>query len=249
MLGAAAARGERISHVSPAAGLDGAVQRKLTVNPGASAQKPKVAVIGDGTPANQGLAITDLNAYVTAQADWFSEPSFTQPDRDAVWRLLLMLKEGPHMVVALGALHAGAVVALAPGDLVKLKKYAGCFDAAKETVQLTTPVTTMVRALQLGQTIIDLEGFVPTPVLRVVIPASGLIYLVDKGKIPELKKYYQLFKPTLESPDEWTHIEQLLTETWQVRGARRVDPRPPHGWSFIDHQGKTGFVSTTYLSP
>lgn len=214
-LGAAAVRGEQIGVLGGASRTAGgtSVQRKVTVNPIASSRHNKLALLGDGTPANPGLTISALNAYVAAQADWFSEPSLTQPDRDAVWKVLLLLKEGAHMAVALASLRTGEVAALPGGSMNKLKKYAACFDSAKETIQLTTAAATMARALQLGQAIIDLEAFVPTPVLRVVIPESGLVYLVDKAKIPELKKYYQLFKPTLETPAEWPHVELLLTET------------------------------------
>ncbi|MBA3394497.1 MAG: DUF4157 domain-containing protein [Deltaproteobacteria bacterium] len=189
------------------------VQRKTKVNPVASARHNKAALLGDGTPGNPGLTISDLDTYVGRQADWFSEPSLTQPDRDTVWKVLMLLKEGPHFGVALASLRTAAVAALPAGDLNKLKKYAACFNTATETVQLHTAATTMGRALQLGQAIIDLEAFVPKAVLRVVIPESGLLYLVDRGKLAELKKYYTLFKPTLEAPEEWQHIETLLTET------------------------------------
>lgn len=221
-LGSAAARGEQVntgagaSATSPATA---AVQRKVKVNPVASSRHNKLALIGDGTPANPGLTIGDLDAYVTRQADWFSEPSLGQPDRDAVWKVLLLLHQGPHMVEALRPLRAGAVAALAAGDMNKLTKYATCFNSAVETIQVSTPAATLARALQLGQAIIDLEAFVPKPVMRVVIPESGLIFLVDNAKIPELKKYYTTFKPTLEAREEWQHVETLLTETVGKYGA------------------------------
>ncbi|MGE0546108.1 MAG: DUF4157 domain-containing protein [Kofleriaceae bacterium] len=215
VMGAAAARGQVTASVAGAGGgsAGGIVQRKLKVNPIPSVRHDKLALLGNGTPGHPGLTVGELDGYVATQADWFGEPSLTQPDRDTVWKVLLLLRAGPHMAVALGSLRAAAVAALGGGELLKLKKYAACFDSAAETLQISTPATTMARALQLGQAIIELETFVPTPVLRVVIPESGLIYLVDKGKLPELKKYYQQFKPTLESAEEWEHVEKLLTET------------------------------------
>ncbi len=195
------------------ASAGGAVQHKTKVNPTPTARHNKLALVGDGTPANPGLTVADLDAYVARQADWFAEPSLSQADRDLVWKVLLLLKEGSHMGVALAALRIVAVAGLPAGDLTKLKKYAACFNASAQTVQLTAAAPTMARALQVGQAVIDLEAFVPTAVLRVVIPESGLNFLLGPGKLAELKKYYQTFKPTLETQAEWPHVEALLTET------------------------------------
>jgi hypothetical protein len=217
-IGATAAAGQSVDGVAVSSGAmsggsgEAPVQRKAKVHVVAAAKKDKETVLGDGTPAHRGLAIRDLDAYVTGQADWFSEPTFAPADRDAVWKILLMLREGPHMLTGLGALETGAIAALGPADLSKLKKYAQCFNPALQTVQLTTAATTMARALELGQAIVDLEAFVPKPVLRVVIPESGLLYLVDKKKIADFKKYYATHSPTLETPAEWPHVQDLLVE-------------------------------------
>lgn len=202
---------EDLLPASSGGGAGTAVQRK--VNPVATSRHAKLALVGDGTAANPGLTVGGLESYVARQADWFSEPSLTQGDRDLVWKILMLLEEGPHMGVALGALRISAVAGLSSGDLAKLKKYAACFSSAAETVQISTVASTMARALQLGQAILDLEAFVPTPVLRVVIPESGLNYLLGAGKMAELRKYYQTFSPTLEAKEEWPHVEALLNET------------------------------------
>jgi hypothetical protein len=196
------------------AGLDsGAVQRRVGVNPVASETRHDgPALIGDGTPANPGLTVSDLDSYVTRQADWFTESTLTEAERDLAWKVVMLLREGSHMPAALGGLRAGAVARLGAADLLALRKYATCFDSSAETIQVSTPAGTMARALELGRAIIQLEMFVPTPVMRVVIPESGLIYLVDNGKIPELWTYYLLFRPTLETQEEWEHIEDLLNE-------------------------------------
>ena len=211
VLGARAARGEAVG-LSSGTSSKAIVQRKTKVNLSASAKKDKLAVLGDGTPGNRGLSISDLDAYLKAQADWFTEPSFAPADRDAVWKAARLVGLGSHVAVALPTFHTGEIATLGAPDLAKLKKYASCFDASAETVQLTTPATTMARALQLGQAIIDLEAFVPTPVLKIVIPESGLIYLVDKAKLPELKTYYTTLKPTLETQAEWQHVEKVLND-------------------------------------
>ena len=202
-----------------AAGGAGAVQRKTVVNPVAASKHNNLALIGDGTPANPGLEIRDLMAYVARQADWFSEPSITQADRDLVWKVLLLCEEGSHMPEALANLHTAEVAGVSGANLVKLKKYCACFDTTADTVQIHTAAPTLARALQLGQAIIDLEVFVPLPVLRIVIPESGLVYLVDKVKIKELETYYKDYAPTLETPKEWPHIEALLTETIAANAA------------------------------
>ncbi len=206
----------------------GAVQRKTVVNPVGASKHNRLALIGDGTAANPGLRIRDLMSYVARQADWFSEPSITQADRDLVWKVLLMCEEGAHMPEALALLRTGEVAGVTGANLTKLKKYCACFDTTADTVQIHTPAPTLARALKLGQAIIDLEGFVPLPVLRIVIPESGLVYLVDKGKIKELEKYYTDHKPTLETPKEWPHIEALLNETIAANAALKGWVRDLH---------------------
>lgn len=211
-LGAKAARGEYVGMGGGTSTPAGVIQRKTTVNPIASARKDKRTVLGDGTPGNRGLSIPALDAYLKAQADWFTEPSFAPGDRDAVWKVAAVTGLGSHVSVALASFHTGDVAALAPAELTKLKKYVTCFDANAQTIQMTTKAATMARALQFGQAIIDLEAFVPTPVLKIVIPESGLFYLVDKLKLTELQRYYTTFKPTLETQAEWTHVVRVLDE-------------------------------------
>jgi hypothetical protein len=210
-LGAMAARGSLHGLFGSASLGAGAtvVQRKVTAIP--SARLAKIAVLGDGTAANPGMTIDALEAYVTRQANWFTDPSFAAAERESTWKVVNLFHFGGHVSQALAKLHAGEVAALA--DRTILMKYASCFDSSAETVQLKTVAPNLARALQLGQAIKDLEDFVPTAVLRHVIPESGLVYLVDKAKLGELKKYYTVFKPTLEKPEEWPHVEQLLTET------------------------------------
>jgi hypothetical protein len=211
-LGARAARGEYVGMFTGTA-APGSIQRKTKVNPVAAAKKDKVTLIGDGTPGNTGLSLPDLDAYIKAQADWFIEPTLAAPaDRDAVWKVVHLIAKGPHVTIALPTTHAGEIVKLAPADMTKLLNYLDCFDTVTETIQLTTSATTLARALELGQGLADLKAFVPTSVLRIVIPEAGLTYLVDNKKITALKTYYTAFKPTLETQDEWPHIVKLLND-------------------------------------
>jgi len=201
-LGSRAARGEYVGMFTGTA-MPGSIQRKTTVNPVAAAKKPKLDVIGDGTPAHTGMLLGDLDAYIKAQADWFSEPTLAaQADRDAVWKVIRLINQGSHVVTALPTTHAGEILALSPADFTKMQRYVECFATVTETVQLTTPAPTLARALVLGQALIDLAAFAPTPVLRIVIPEAGLTYLVDSKKLGELKTYYTTFKPTLETQEE-----------------------------------------------
>jgi hypothetical protein len=212
VLGARAARGEHVGMVGGTAAA-GAIQLKTKVNPVAASLKDKVTLVGDGTPGNTGLALPVLDAYIKAQADWFTEPTLAAPaDRDAVWKVIHLIAKGPHVTIALPTTHAGEIVKLAPGDTTKLQNYLDCFDTVTETVQLTSPAATLARALALGQGLADLKAFVPTPVLRIVIPEAGLTYLVDNKKIAALKSYYTGFKPTLETPDEWPHVVKVLDD-------------------------------------
>ncbi len=201
----AVVRGESSEHM-----LDGAkgsgggaaptVQRKTVVHGTKSQLKDKATVLA--------MSISDFFAYVKAQADWFSHPDFkAAADRDLVWKVVKLLGPGFHVTTALGKFKVADV---AKADVTKLAKYARCFDTNAETVQLTKAATTLARAQVLGQAIIDLEGFVPTPVLKIVIPAAGLDYLIDKKKLSELKKYYATFSPTLETAEEWDYVTKLL---------------------------------------
>ena len=188
------------------------VQRKPTVNPVATARLNKLALLGDGTPGNPGLTCGDLETYVARQADWFTDPSLTQPDRDMVWKVLLLLHEGPQFSAALRNLRVAEIAGLAAPDMAKLRAYASCFDTTAQTTQQNAPAATMTRALQLGQAVSDIALFVPAAVMRVVITDAALTFLVDNAKIPELMKYFTDFSPTFESPDEWPHIQTLLNE-------------------------------------
>src|SRR5262249_9705385 len=119
-LGARAARGEDIGMFTGTA-APGSIQRKTKVNPVAAAKKDKVTLIGDGTPGNTGMSLPDLDAYIKAQADWFTEPTLTAPaDRDAVWKVVHLIAKGPHVTTALPTTHAGEIVKLAPADMTKL---------------------------------------------------------------------------------------------------------------------------------
>ncbi|MBL9014258.1 MAG: DUF4157 domain-containing protein [Myxococcales bacterium] len=213
--GARAARGQKagigtgatLAAPAPQAPI---VQQKTTVTEVPATLKTKDEVLGDGTPANPGLALPALKAYTTKQADWFTEPSFTAPDREAVWKVVSAIHAAPHMVRALANLHTGEVAALPSREV--LGYYADGFNPGSNwTVPLSTPAPTLARALELGQAQKDLAEFVPGPVLRHVIPESGLAYLM-KGKLADFKYYMQTFRPSLEKPEEWEHIETLLQE-------------------------------------
>ncbi len=187
------------------------VQRKVTVASVPAVRKAKLEVLGDNTPANPGLKIDALQDYTTAQADWFTDPSFTAADREAVWKVVNLFQFGGHVAPALAKLHTGEVAAL-PNRAV-LKSYFDGFDSSIDTIQLATPAATLARALQVGTALTELATFVPGAVLRHVIPESGLDFLITKTKLAELKSYYTTFKPSLEKPQEWAHIETLLIET------------------------------------
>lgn len=187
------------------------LQRRVTPTP--VARRDRLALIGDGTPANPGITIGELTPYVAAQADWFSEPTLTPADRDMVWNMLRDLDSNAPLRSAARGLHLAEVATMTPADRMLLDTYATGFDPAAQTVRLSTPVTTLTDARNKGAALRDLTVFVPAPVLRVVIPESGLDYLVAQSKVPELQTYYQQFHPTLEHPDEWPHVEALLTAT------------------------------------
>jgi len=210
--GARAARGEQagIGGVETLSAPTPVVQRKASVVPVAAGLKTKLDVLGDGTATHPGLPIAELEAYVMKQADWFTEPSFSPADRDAVWKVIHLLSFGPHISRALAKLHTGEVAALPTRSI--LNTYASAFDPSADQIQLSTPAPTLARALQLGQALRELATFVPGPVLRHVIPESGLDYLMTAGKIPDLRTYYQKFRPSIEKAEEWPYVVDVLQE-------------------------------------
>jgi hypothetical protein len=188
---------------------------KVTVKPVTLATEAKLSVLGDGTPGKPGKSGPDFYQYIKAQADWFTHPDFSTAataaaDRALVWKVAKLCGKGFHVTQALSAFHVGEIATLPAGDIAKLEKYVECFDSNALTIQLSTAAPTLARALQLGQALIDLFAVMPGPVLKIVIPEAGLTYLVDNAKVPELKKYYTTFSPTLETPSEWDHVKALL---------------------------------------
>jgi uncharacterized protein YgiM (DUF1202 family) len=192
-------------------------QKNTKINPVAATLKTKDEVLGDGTPALPGLSIDALEAYTTQQVDWFTEPSFSATDREAVWKVVNLFHYGPHVGTALSKLHTGEVAALPNRDIIKA--YFDGFDPGSSSIQLTTPAASFADTVAIGTAIKELKTFIPGAVLRHVIPESGLRYLMSKSKIADLKTYYQTFRPSLEKPEEWEHVEKVLDEgikTWMV---------------------------------
>lgn len=200
------ATGATVAAATPAA----PIQQKTKVNPVTATLKTKDEVLGDGTPAQPGLRIDELERYTAAQVDWFTEPSFTSTDREAVWKVVNLFHYGPHVGSALSKLHTGEVAALPNRDIIKA--YFDGFDPGSSSIQLTTPAATFKETIAIGTAIKELKSFIPGAVLRHVIPESGLQYLMSKGKIADLKTYYQTFHPSLEKPEEWEHVEKLLDD-------------------------------------
>ncbi len=182
-----------------------------TVVPTKAKREDKTAVLGDGSPLKPGMKCDELKAYVAKQADWFTQPSLAQADRDTIWKVLLLLEEGG-MSSGLGNYLVSEIDKLPAADLTALKRYGAGFDSSAEALQLQTPAPTLADAVKTGKAIQELETFVPKAVMRVVLTEASLTYLTTNAKIPELKKYFTMFKPTLENPEEWPHIEKLLDE-------------------------------------
>lgn len=180
------------------------------VNPTPAARRDRLALLGDGTPANPGATLQDFETYIAQQADWFTEPSLSGADRDVLWRWVLLLQEGPGVGTALGALHLGELAALPAADMPALRAYAAGADPGAETVRITARHSSLARVLELGRALVDLQAFVPSPVLRVCVSQVDLEALVDEGLIGALSDYYRDFQPTLENAAEMPHLLDLL---------------------------------------
>ncbi len=212
-------RGGGISSAGPASNstADSAgisrLQRKVKANPVKRLQQ--LDLIGDGTAAHPGISLGDLQTYAANQADWFSEPSLTGADRKMVWDMLLDLDTFPALLDAAFDLSLVEVAGLSAADQTLLDTFITGFDDAGQTIRLRTTAATLAEAKAKGAVMLDLAAFVPAPVLRVVIPESGLNFLLDKKNWLNFSAYFKLFKPTLETPKEWQFVEQLLATPLQ----------------------------------
>lgn len=187
--------------------------QRLVVDPNPVSRKNRDQLLGDGTAANPGLRMQALTSYVAGQADWFTEPTLSASDRTLIWSMLTRLDSNPEFAAATRQLRISEVAGLAPADQASLMLYAQGFEPTAQTVRLATAASTLAEALGKGEAIHSLSAFVPSAVLRVVIPEAGLEYLINNSKIPELQKYFTLFAPTLENPEEWDYVESLLNTT------------------------------------
>ncbi|HEX5965112.1 MAG TPA: DUF4157 domain-containing protein, partial [Pyrinomonadaceae bacterium] len=172
------------------------------VKPKPANRLKRIDLIGDGTAAKPGIDLGTFKGYISTQADWFVEPTLTDADRNALWKLVDMFDEGDHISMALGNLKIAELIKATKDELKFIRDYADGANAFVETVRITDPHDKMSRVIELGKAMRELATFVPTPVLRVVINQKGLEALVDENLIQVFKDYYKDFKPTIEAPAE-----------------------------------------------
>ena len=198
-----------LTHVVQQGGDAAALQRAVVATP--VNRLNRLQLLGDGTPANPGIPLGTFQGYISNQADWFTEPTLTGPDRDLLWKLALLLQEGDHIGAALGNVPVAELGATSSADMVYVRKYADGGKSTPDTVRITSPDTTVARVIALGRAMADLAAFVPAPVQRIVFDQTGLGTMVDQSLVGTLKDYYTDFTPTLENPAEQAPLLALLS--------------------------------------
>lgn len=174
----------------------------------------RLSLLGDGSGINPGLTVEEFQGYITKQADWYTESTLKNGDREILWKLAVLFNQGDQYATGLARLSLydlGAVINKA--DWPSVLDYAEGAATTAQTVRITRPDNDITRVIELGKAMQDLNSFVPHPVLRVCIDQSVLETLVDEKLIPELQTYYNKFSPTIENPAEMDPLHELLKET------------------------------------
>lgn len=171
-------------------------------------------IVGDGSPANEGMTVKEFGLYISQQADWFTEPGLQTDEalRKKLWDVAILIGEGNHISYALGKLKVNRVMIASTGELEALRTYAEGANAAVRTVRITDPHDDFDEIVKWGKAMKELKTFVPDLVLKIVIDQDFLKQLIDGSLLAEFKKYYQDFSPTIENKKEKSRIIELLTE-------------------------------------
>ena len=173
------------------------------VDPSTVDRKPRLDIVGDGTPLHKGMDLDDFETYTRKQADWFVEPSISASDRADLWKMLLTIAEGPHIVDGTNDIPISALLPLSANEWKQLKAFCRAVHPGMPTVKIKTPTSfTLAERLSLGGTLVDLEALIPKEVLEITVTE---IQLKEINASPSilfgLSLYWNLFQPHLQQTD------------------------------------------------
>ncbi|MET3878646.1 DUF4157 domain-containing protein [Chitinophaga sp. OAE865] len=158
----------------------------------------KLAILGDGTAANEGMDLDDFSKYIRRRADWFAEKSLAEADRKALWRMVAKIDEGPHIQAGAGDLKLKDLIPLTPDEWTKLAAFGnGCNRGNTVIILNTTPP--LPRRMALGKTMLELEKLIGGAVIKLTVSEQQLIDVeANPVLLTNLKDYWKDFQPHLQ---------------------------------------------------
>ena len=175
--------------------------------PRPAARRTATQIFGDPTvaPPVAGMTLAQFNDYTQEQADWFVEPTLAAgTNRDDLWRLLLLIEEGPHILSGIGNLQVSDLRAVATADWVPLRTFCRGTHSSSHTVRIFPPFPALPDRIALGRTLVEIEAVIPPAVLEVTVSQAQLLQVQTQVLLPILRTYWGDFQP---------HIEQTFTPT------------------------------------
>lgn len=162
-----------------------------------------------GTGPGTGMTLAQLDAWTSAQLDWFIGISETA--RADLWRMRALLDEGDHIRSGLGAMLVRDLIAVPVGDVDRLRWYAAGSVESANTVHITAPTSVVADALDRGLKLKVLETLIGGAALRVAMPQADFEAIaVDPLKWTRILMYSVLFQPHFEVAEEMPSLQAFL---------------------------------------
>ena len=212
-----------LAHVAQTGGQATHVHRHA-VAPTDIVRKPRLAVLGDGTPAHLGMTLTEFEQYTRAQADWFVEPSLKVADRDVLWPLLIHASTVAPTLAGIGDVHLADLRAVAAADWPALDAFCRACHGASQTISIATATAyaTLAERINVGTTLIGLEALMPADVLELTVTEKQLRDITTHGWLPLIANYWVQFQPQVEGSHTVTggvsEFQKLLDLVTSVAG-------------------------------
>jgi hypothetical protein len=165
------------------------------------ARQTALQILGNpaAAPPTPGMTLQEFKDYTVAQADWFVEPSLTAGGaRDALWQLLLIAEEGPHILAGVGDIHVADLRAVTAADWTPLRAYCRGTHASQPTIRIFPPLPPLADRIALGRTLISMEAIIPAARLETTVSQTQLVSVQTRGLLPVLTQYWTDFQPFLE---------------------------------------------------
>lgn len=150
-------------------------------------------------PRVPGMSLRQFKEYTTRQADWFVEPSLTAADRTVLWRLLLLIEEGPYILTGVGDVEVDELRSVTGAQLDALRSFCRGTHSSQQTIRIHNPgAYDLARRLRLGAVLAELERLFTGPVLRLTASELQLADIERDNLLPWIRWYATIFGPHLQ---------------------------------------------------